>query len=84
MSSVPNTFRLVIASVATTQFDGAAVSVTMPGESGMFTLLPNHEPFVTSLKPGKILVKQSGGEHKEFPVQSGVVECSGNRAVVLL
>lgn len=80
----PNTLRLVIASVSDTRFDGAAVSVTLPGEAGIFTVLPHHEPLVTTLKKGTILVKQQGGSNKEFPVEGGVVECSGNRAVVLL
>lgn len=79
-----NTFRLVIASVSDTQFDGAAVSATMPGAAGEFTLMPHHEAFISTLKKGKILVKQSGGSQREFPIESGVVECSGSRVVVLL
>ena len=65
-----NTFRLVIASVADTRFDSAAVSATMPGSAGEFTLLPYHEPFVTTLKQGTITVRQTGGSRKEFPVES--------------
>jgi F-type H+-transporting ATPase subunit epsilon len=79
-----NTFRLVIASVSDTQFDGAAVSATMPGSAGEFTVLLHHEPFVSTLKAGKITVRQSGGTQKEFAINGGVVECSGERAVVLL
>ena len=79
-----NTFRLVIASVSDTKFDGAAVSATMPGSGGEFTLLSHHEPFVSTLKKGKITVRQSGGVDREFDVSGGVVECSAGRAVVLL
>ncbi len=78
------TLHLVIASVGATRFDGPAVSVTLPGESGEFTVLAHHEPIVTTLKPGKITVREQGGEHKEFEVENGVVEVSNNRAVVLL
>ena len=84
MAAAQNTFRLVVASVGTTHFDGAATSATMPGEAGVFTLLPNHEPFVTSLVKGTILVKEAGGAEKKFPIETGVAECSGGRAVVLL
>jgi F-type H+-transporting ATPase subunit epsilon len=80
----PNTFHLVIASVGETRFDGAAVSVTLPGESGQFTVLPHHEALVTTLKPGNIIVHQSEGDQKLFAVESGVVECSGSGVVVLL
>ena len=79
-----NTFRLVIASVSETQFDGAAVSATMPGSDGEFTLHLHHEAFVSTLKKGTITVRQSGGNNKQFPISGGVVECSGDRAVVLL
>ncbi|RJQ35217.1 F0F1 ATP synthase subunit epsilon [Candidatus Parcubacteria bacterium] len=78
-----NTFHLVIASVGDTKFDAAAESATLPGVDGIMTILPHHEPFVTILKKGKVSVKASG-EHKEFDIEGGVLECSGNRAVVLL
>jgi F-type H+-transporting ATPase subunit epsilon len=79
----PNTFHLVIASVGEKRFDGAAVSATIPGEAGEFTVLPNHEPIVTTLRKGKITVKTSL-DTREFDVESGVLECSGSRVVVLL
>ena len=84
MATSSNTFRLVIASVSETRFDGAAVSATLPGSGGDFTLLSRHEPFVSTLKEGKIMVRQSGGTNKEFQISGGVVECSGDKAVVLL
>lgn len=83
MAEHPNTFHLVIASVGETRFDGAAVSATIPGEAGELTILPNHEPLVTTLKPGTITVRTTQ-DSKAFEVQSGVLECSGSRVVVLL
>jgi len=83
MAEHPDTFHLVIASVGETHFDGAARSATLPGGAGEFTVLPHHEPFVTTLKPGKIIVKTTQAT-KEFPIESGVLECSGSRVVVLL
>ena len=80
----PNTLPLVIASVGETKFDGAAIAVTVPGSSGIMQILPHHEAFVTTLKPGLISVKASGGETKTFEIESGVVECSNNKVVVLL
>ena len=79
-----STLHLVIASVGETRFDGPAISVTCPGESGELTVLPHHEPIVTILKPGTITVREREGEPKKFHVESGVLEVSGNRAVVLL
>ena len=79
----PNTFRLIIASIEETKFDGAAASATFPGAAGVLTVLANHEPLVTTLNKGTIVVR-SPGETKEFPVEKGVLEYSGGRAVVLL
>lgn len=77
------TFHLIVASVGETKFDGAAVSTTLPGSDGELTILAHHEPIVTTLKAGTITVRESLG-NKQFDVQSGILEMSGNRAVVLL
>lgn len=79
-----DTFHLILASVGETRFDGAAVSVTVPGSQGEMTVLPHHEPIVTTLKAGTVRVRVSGGETKEFPIEGGMLECSGERAVILL
>lgn len=78
-----HTFHLTLASVGKTQFDGQASSVTLPGEAGEFTILANHEPIVTTLKRGTVTVRAEGGS-SEYKIESGVLEYSGNRAVVLL
>jgi F-type H+-transporting ATPase subunit epsilon len=83
MAEHPNTFHLVIASVGQTRFDGAALSATLPGTAGEMTILPHHEPLVTTLRKGTITVRESLGE-KTFDIESGVLEISNNRAVVLL
>lgn len=80
----PNTFHLVVASVGETRFDGAALSATIPTTGGEITVLPHHEPLVATLRPGTITVRETLGEPKKFEIQSGVVECAGNRVVVLL
>lgn len=80
----PNTFHLILASVGETLFDGAAVSATLPTSAGEITILPHHEPLAGTLKPGTIAVRIVGNETREFAVESGVLECSNNRVVVLL
>jgi F-type H+-transporting ATPase subunit epsilon len=84
MADQPNTFLLTIASVGETRFDGAAISATLPGTAGEFTILARHEPIVTTLKKGTIIVKNASKEEKTFEIDGGVLECSGNKAVVLL
>jgi F-type H+-transporting ATPase subunit epsilon len=78
------TFQLVIASVGETRFDGPVVSATFPSVAGEMTVLPQHEPLVTTLKKGAITVRETIGNPKTFAVEGGVLECSGNRVVILL
>ena len=84
MEARAKTFHLMIASVGDTRFDGESISATLPGAAGEFTVLAHHEPIVTTLKGGVITVHDASGERKEFQIENGVFECSGNRAVVLL
>jgi F-type H+-transporting ATPase subunit epsilon len=79
-----STFHLIVASVGETRFDGAALSATLPTTAGEITVLPHHEPLVATLKPGTITVRETLGDAKKFEIESGVLEVSGNRAVVLL
>lgn len=78
------TYRLVIASVGETRFDGPVLSATIPTTDGEITVLAHHEPLIATLKEGSITVRETLGDPKQFPVEGGVLECSGNRAVVLL
>jgi F-type H+-transporting ATPase subunit epsilon len=79
-----NTLHLVIASVGENLYDGPAISATLPGAAGEMTILPHHEALVTTLKAGKIIVRIPNAESKEFSIESGVLETSGTRAVVLV
>lgn len=78
------TFHLTISSVGETHFDGEAVSAILPGSDGEFTILAHHEPFVTTLDKGSIRVRLPEGETKNFANENGILEFSGNKAIVLL
>ena len=84
MSDNPHTFHMTIASVGETLFEGVVAGATLPGLAGEFTILPQHEPIVTTLKKGTITIRITKDEARQFEIDGGVVECSGNRAVVLL
>jgi F-type H+-transporting ATPase subunit epsilon len=77
-------FHLTIAKVAENLFDGEAVSATLPGAEGVFTVMANHEAFVTPLKAGEVRVKSAEGEELSFAIDSGIAEVSGGQATVLL
>ncbi|MDP2157718.1 MAG: F0F1 ATP synthase subunit epsilon, partial [Nitrospirota bacterium] len=64
---------------------GEAVSVTLPGVEGVFTVLAQHEAFVTPLKEGVVLVKDAEGAETSFTLAAGgIAEVSLGQATVLL
>ena len=59
-----------------------AKSVVIPGIEGDITLLPNHADFLTSLRPG-ILIVEDSNTIQEFLVTGGFVEVSESVATEL-
>ncbi len=78
------TFHLTIAKVGENLFDGEALAVTLPGEEGTFTVMANHEAFVTPLKAGNAVVETADGKKETYAIEKGIAEVSSNQATVLL
>lgn len=77
--------HIVIAKVDEVFYDGEAYSLSAPGKEGEMTILGEHMPLVTTLKPGELLVRETpGGEPKRFPITSGVLEVRHDGATVIL
>lgn len=64
-------------------YAGDALSVTLTTGAGEITILPNHESFVSNVKPCSVTVRTEEGTQK-FEISGGVVEVSGNQVTVLL
>ncbi len=60
----------------------AATSVQIPGIHGDFTAMPNHAPFLTTLRPGVVKVT-SEGQVSEYVVTGGFAEISPNATTIL-
>ena len=60
----------------------AATSVQIPGMEGDLTAMPQHAPFLTTLRPGVVRVV-AGGETSEYIVTGGFAEISPDAASVL-
>ncbi|MEX0913170.1 MAG: F0F1 ATP synthase subunit epsilon [Candidatus Paceibacterota bacterium] len=76
--------NLTISRVDMALFEGEVISVTLPGVDGEMTLLAEHAPIISPLKKGVITVKKENSEEETFPISSGTLEMSGNRAIVLV
>lgn len=68
---------LKIISTEDTLFDGEVTRVTLPGESGEFTVLRNHAALVSTLVPGTVTYVVKGQE-ETIPVNGGVVDVDNN------
>lgn len=60
----------------------AATMVQIPGMGGDLTAMPNHAPFLTTLRPGVVKVT-AGSEVAEYVVTGGFAEVSPSAASIL-
>ncbi|MCX6228547.1 MAG: ATP synthase F1 subunit epsilon [Bacteroidia bacterium] len=65
-------------------FAGEITIIKLPGVSGSFEIMKNHVPIISTLKQGKIKVKETSGIVSYFDVEGGLVEVSNNEVKVLV
>jgi F-type H+-transporting ATPase subunit epsilon len=65
-------------------FAGEISIIKLPGVSGSFEIMKNHVPIISTLKQGKIKVKETSGIVSYFDVEGGLVEVSNNEVKVLV
>ena len=64
-----------------TLFQGEATSVNLPGKIGVFTVLENHAPIVSTLDKGVITITNKE-ENTEIEIVSGFVEVHDNEITI--
>ena len=57
--------------------------ILLPGEAGVFTVLPGHTPFLTTLAPGMIELRDLQEEVHYLAVRSGFCEVKDGEVTVL-
>ena len=67
--------KLVLSEVVT--------SVTVPGSEGYFTVMDDHAPFMTTLRPGFITVNNTNGRDEIFFVKGGFADVSPEGLTIL-
>ena len=75
-------FHLTITTLERIVFDYDVASVTMPGDAGELTILPDHMPLITALKLGEITARRNG-ENFYMAISSGMTEVQPHRVLVL-
>ena len=74
-------FNLEIVSPEKVIIKQQVTSVTIPSFEGEMTLLINHTPLITFLRPG--IVKVTGEKTSEYFIEEGTVEFSKNNLLIL-
>lgn len=70
--------QLKIVSPEKILFVGEVGSVVVPGSIGMFEILKNHAPIISSLEKGVVTYKPAGTEATSLEIQGGFVEVQKN------
>ena len=65
-------------------FVGTIDMVVLPGEDGDFSVLPEHAPIITYLRPGKITITEEKNKEHIYFVGSGFVKLENNNCQVLV
>ena len=76
-------FTLDIVTLKKMAFSDEIKSVNAPGTEGYFSILVNHTPFVSSLKPGVIRVTRANGETLTFSSSGGFLMTDGKKVILL-
>mgnify|MGYP000228766110 CR=1 FL=1 len=74
--------KIEIVSPESLVLSGEAQSVSIPGQEGYFTVMGDHAPLMSILKPGFVNVSGDGGT-QTFYVQGGFVDVSPQGVTIL-
>jgi len=60
-------------------YEGKAKSVVVPGESGVFEVLPFHKRIISRLISGTLYIDENG-----FPIRRGVIKVNQNQVTIIV
>ena len=64
-------------------YEGEVKRIRLPGSKGLFEMLKNHAPLISTLRKGTIRVIDENDRKHTFEVTGGVVENKDNNVIVL-
>ncbi len=76
-------FRLSVVTPERIVYEEDVVSIIAPGDVGYLGIMSNHAPIITSMKPGKLSVKDGSGNEIKIAVSGGFMENSSNTCTIL-
>ena len=73
------TFDVLIATLDRVIYEGKGMSIILPGENGVFEILPFHKKLLSRLKEGPIVL-----DGTTFPIRRGVAKVSPTDVTVIV
>jgi len=65
-------------------YEGEIKRIRLPGSQGLFEILKNHAPIISTLDKGIIRVIDENDRRLTFEVNGGIIENKDNTVIVLL
>ena len=75
--------KVTITKPDSTLYEGDARLLQLPGSGGLFEIMNNHAPIISTLKQGVIRLVKEEGETLTFNVRGGVVKGQRNDIMIL-
>ncbi|MCX6794547.1 MAG: ATP synthase F1 subunit epsilon [Candidatus Falkowbacteria bacterium] len=79
----PKTIKFEIVTPERVVLSQEILQITVPTTSGEITVLPDHIPLVSVLKPGVIEVKRADNSSEIISVSGGFIEVTKDKVVIL-
>jgi F-type H+-transporting ATPase subunit epsilon len=76
-------FKLSIVSPEKVLYEDTVESIVVPGSEGYLGVMSKHAPLITSLKPGKLEIRDSHNKEIIAAISGGFLEVSDNVATIL-
>lgn len=71
---MPESFKFELVSPERLLVSEQVESVVIPGSEGEMTVMANHAPLMTTVKPGVVTVKTAGGKEERYVVFGGFAD----------
>jgi F-type H+-transporting ATPase subunit epsilon len=75
--------KVIVSKIDKVLFEGEAKELQVPGVDGDMTILSHHSALVTTLRKGKVRVRQ-GDTEESWEIEKGILEVANDTATVLL
>ena len=76
--------KVIITKPDSILYDGEAKLVQLPGTGGLFEILDNHAPIISSLSKGTLRLIDPADQEQTFDIRGGVIKGQQNDLLILV